>query len=296
MSALGGLKKAAMIISFHPCFDSGYQIILGDRPIDSDILSRIKKAEVIILPQWCTEELFRACLQTGALLFPDYRKRFEYAGKTGQSRLFSNLGLPHPETLCWENVSSFEKKHGNLEKPPHKWPFVLKEDGSHEAEGVHLADSPEALRISLERIALREKSGPGGFVTQEFIDGSGNILRSVIIGEDVISYWKRPSTPGQIITTISRGAIIDHGWRPDMMEKGRKLALELVKMTGINLAAVDFIPRDSEEDYTLLFLEINYYFGRRGLGGSEKFYKLLFNALQSWLEQKGFDHRSIKLV
>ena len=285
-----------MIISFHPCFDSESQIILGDRTVDSEILGRIQNAEAIILPQSCTEELFEACLHTGALLFPDYRKRFEYPGKTGQSRLFRKLGLSHPETLCWENVSAFKTKHGNLEKPPHKWPFILKEDRSHEAEGVYLADNPESLRISLDHIVLKEKSGPGRFVTQEFIDGGGNILRSVIIGKNVISYWKRPSKPEQIITTISRGAIIDHRWRPDMMEKGRKLALELSKKSGINLAAIDFVPDESKSDNELFFLEINYYFGRRGIGGSERFYQLLFSALKAWLLENGINEQSVRLV
>ena len=45
-----------------------------------------------------------------------------------------------------------------------------------------------------------------------------------------------------------------------------------------------------------LILEINYYFGRRGLGGSLKYYRLLLNAIREWLEENGFDSRKVKLV
>jgi ribosomal protein S6--L-glutamate ligase len=285
-----------MIISFHPCFDSGNQIILGDRPLDSDLIGRIQNAEAIILPQSCTEALFKACLETGALLFPDYRKRFEYPGKIGQSRLFKGLGLPHPETLFWTNVEEFLKTHKNMENPPHQWPFILKEDRSHEAEGVYVAEDPKSLGIALQRIALKEKSGHGGFVTQDLINSGGNVLRAIILGREIISYWKRPAIPGQIITTISRGAIIDHRWRPKLREKGRHLTLDLFNRTGINLAAIDFVVDESKGDQELSFLEINYYFGRRGVGGSERYYKLLFSALQAWLLENGFGKQSVRLL
>ena len=98
------------------------------------------------------------------------------------------------------------------------------------------------------------------------------------------------------ITTISRGAIIDHNWRPELREKGKKYSKDLSQKTGINLAAIDFVFDESGEDPEPFFLEINYFFGRRGIGGSERYYSLLFAALQDWLQQKGFDHNSVKLV
>jgi ribosomal protein S6--L-glutamate ligase len=32
-----------------------------------------------------------------------------------------------------------------------------------------------------------------------------------------------------------------------------------------------------------MLLEINYYFGRKGLGGSEAYYKILRKEIQAWL-------------
>ena len=52
--------------------------------------------------------------------------------------------------------------------------------------------------------------------------------------------------------------------------------------TGVNLAAFDLVfPAD---DTGPLFLEINYTFGRTGLGGSENFYLLLQEAVDRWLQ------------
>jgi len=71
------------------------------------------------------------------------------------------------------------------------------------------------------------------------------------------------------------------------------LVKQLISKTGLNLAAVDIIFRDNKEP---LLLEINYYFGRKGLGNSENYYYLLFDAIQKWLKEKGFSAYSIKLV
>ncbi|MCP4598916.1 hypothetical protein, partial [Neptuniibacter sp.] len=149
---------------------------------------------------------------------------------------------------------------------------------------------------ALDFLTRREDSGLAGFVTQAYVPSGGNILRAVIIGKKVIAYWKRPEEPGQVITTISKGAIIDHQWRPDLQEKGRAAAQSLAAKTGIDLAAVDFVFPLSEKDPEPLFLEINYYFGRRGLGGSEKYYQLLYQAIRQWLEASGLDPEAVRLV
>jgi len=118
----------------------------------------------------------------------------------------------------------------------------------------------------------------------------------VIIGRQVITYWKRPNRPGQVITTISRDAMIDHHWRPDLQEKGRKQVLSLSGKTGINLAAIDFVFPMSKDDPAPFFLEINYFFGRRGLGGSQDYYGLLYQAVREWLGEIGLDPESVTLV
>jgi len=141
-----------------------------------------------------------------------------------------------------------------------------------------------------------EGSGLSGFVSQEWIETEGNVLRVVIMGNKLRSYWKRAEGLEDKVAAISRGAKIDEDWRPDLQEQGKKQALRLSDATGINLAAIDFVFPSSHPDPQPLFLEVNYSFGREGLGGSMNFYLLLFEVLQEWLTEKGFDPYSVKLL
>ncbi len=285
-----------MILSFHPCIVGDFQIILGDRTLNSDDLILIRKAEAIVLPQSGSFELYEVCKDASALIFPNYDIRFRYPGKIGQSLLFKELGLPYPDTLQWPSVERFREKYHNVDDHPHGTPFLIKADLGHEGEGVYLITDQRALESSLKRLNSLEKSGLSGFISQELIPSDGNVLRAVILGKRIITYWKRAESHGQIITTISRGAKIEEDWRIDLQGKGRIQAQKLSRATGINLAAIDFVfPFDHPDPYPL-FLEINYYFGRRGLGGSLNYYRLLFEAVQEWLKENGLDPESVELV
>jgi len=285
-----------MILSFHPCFAADTQIILADRTLGADDLRLIREAHAIILPQSCSRQLYQACKSYSALLFPNYDMKFEYPGKIGQSLLIRKLGCPQPETMTWPSVEVFRNRIGQKQVFPHPVPFLIKEDWGHEADGVHLIRDEKALNSALERIILLERSGQQGFITQGWIASEGNVLRAVILGKKIITYWKRPDQPDGVITTISRGARIDELWRPDLQAKGEVQAQRLSASTGINLAAIDYVFSLSDPDPQPLFLEINYYFGRRGLGGSLQYYRLLYRAIQEWLSENGFDPNGLDLV
>ncbi len=285
-----------MILSFHPCFDANVQVILGARRLDSHDLELIRDAEAIVLPQGCPEDLFQVCSRSDALIFPNYEMRFKYPGKMGQSLLFRDFGLLHPVTFRWPTVRKFKKAYPDPELFPHNLPFLIKDDKSHEAEGVYFVEGRPSMSEALDYLTLRERSGMSGFVTQEFVPSGGNVLRAVIIGKRVITYWKRPNKPGQVITTISRDAIIDSEWKLDLQEKGKEQAHVLTVKTGINLAAIDFVFPLSLKQPAPFFLEINYFFGRRGLGGTENYYRLLYQAVQDWLAEVGLDPKSVRLI
>ncbi len=271
-----------MILSFHPCIEADIQIILGDKRPGRREIKFIKEADAIILPQSCSKELFETCISNNpkAYLFPEYKVRFEYPGKTGQIRLFKKLSLPHPDSICLDNPDQL-----NIESLPYDFPFLIKEDLSHEGTGVYLIRSRDELKEVIKNLE-------GRFIIQEFVETGGNVLRVAVIGKRLISYWKRPIYPDQVITTLSRNAKIDYFWKPELQEKGRSLVRELISKTGLNLCAVDLIFRKEEP----LLLEINYYFGRRGLGGSERFYLLLFQAVKEYLEEKKIKSDSVKLT
>ena len=291
-----GKVKPVMILSFHPCFDTDVQVILGDRRLDAPDLQLIRDAEAILLPQGCSEALFQACSRSDVPIFPNYEMRFKYPGKMGQSLLFKEFGFSHPMTMRWPSVEKFKKTHSEAGSYPHHLPFLIKDNKSHEAEGVYYVEDKSSLSEALDYLLLRERSGMSGFVTQTFVASGGNVLRAVIIGKQIITYWKRPKKLGQVITTINRDAIIDREWKPDLQGKGKEHAHLLTEKTGINLAGVDFAFPLFLRDPDPLILEINYFFGRRGLGGTGNYYRCLYQAVQDWLIEAGLDPKSIRLV
>ena len=283
-----------MILSFNPIIKADHQIILGSRKINDGDHNFIRKADAIILPQSCSEELYLVTKDSSALIFPDYATRFRYPGKIGQNNLFSEKGCPHPKTKTWNSVTEFKEIcKGSF---PHEAPFIIKANMSHEAEGIHVIKDHESFKSAIDHIGALEKSGFMGFVSQELVQSEGNVLRIVIMGKELISYWKRPENSDQIITSAGLGARIDKEWREDLQKKGREQVKIFSKNADINLAAIDIIFPIREDDPQPLFLEINYYFGRRGLGGSFNYYKMLFRNIKSWLIDNGLYAGSIALV
>ena len=55
------------------------------------------------------------------------------------------------------------------------------------------------------------------------------------------------------------------------------------RRAGINVAGLDILFNRQRDQNPPLFLEINYYFGRKGLGGSLRFYDLFEQAANRWL-------------
>ncbi|MBW2093485.1 MAG: hypothetical protein JRI80_01225 [Deltaproteobacteria bacterium] len=283
------------ILSFHPCFGADKQIILGARSLSREDRMSIDRADAILLPQGCSEELYHACAQSGAPVFPEYGVRFQYPGKTGQAQLFRELLLPHPETYCWKNVADFRLFLEKRASPSHRFPFFVKIDGAHEGEGVFFIEDETHLQDVLGQLKQREASGTSGFLTQAAVPTRGNVLRAVIIGNDIFSFWKRPSEKGGMITNISKGGLLDRKWRPDLQEKAVVETRNVSRKTGLNLAAIDFAVAVDESDPRPLFLEINYFFARRGLGGTMPYYRYLYRAIREWLAQKNLDPDRIVL-
>jgi len=282
-----------MILSFHPCFVADVQIILADRKLGAGDRRLIRAADTIILPQTCSFALYEACSSSKAQVFPDYALRFKYPGKAGQSVLFQKLKIPHPATKRWPSVKEFRAYLKVENGPPHEIPFFFKTNRSHEGEGVLPVTDKKSLEIALARL---EKGGSGGFISQEMIPCGGNVLRAVMLHKEIITYWKRPGKPNELITSVSGGSRVDKKWKPKLQEQGRARAQWICEKTGINLAAFDFVFNLGDTAPQPFILEINYYFGRKGLGGSLRYYRLLLKAIQEWLKEKGADARPVNLI
>lgn len=282
-----------MILSFHPCFAADEQIVLGDRQLNREDLSLIAGAEAILLPQGLPISLYQACRASPGFVFPNYDMRFRYSGKTGQSLLFETMGLSRPATRRWGGPDTFREFLRQSGRLPHEIPFFLKRDHSHEGAGVFLIRERDQIGPVLAEI---ERCGDSGFISQDYVPCEGNVLRVVVLGKRVLSYWKRPEREDDSVISIGRNAWIDKEWRPDLQEKGQAEARRFSEDASINLAAMDFVFPLSDPNPGPLILEINYYFGRRGLGGSLRYYRLLYDAIHEWLTDQGVDPVPLSLV
>jgi ribosomal protein S6--L-glutamate ligase len=177
-------------------------------------------------------------------------------------------------------------------KTPHEFPFVVKDDESHEAEGVFVVTDLKSLEAALDFLTLKEGGENNGFITQDFVPSEGNVLRSVIMGEQIVTYWKRPAKQGRSLPPSAKGLVLTMTGSRPFRKRGECRRRSLARRTGINLAAVDFVFDFSKENPEPLFLEINYFFGRRGLGGMDAYYRLLFRPFKSGYRELGLNPKT----
>jgi len=274
-----------MILSFHPIFEGDLNIICAGRDPDSNDLKTIKKARAVILPQGCRKSLYVMAAGNCPHVFPDYRARFEFPGKTGQLELFKKTGVPYPKTQSFRDILSFKHQYPDPSALSKTFPFplVFKFDWGGEGDAVFLIQSASELEHVLLKTARFEASGQKGFMVQEYIDTSPEILRVAVIGGTYTSYWRINEDPAIFTANLSHNGIVDQDKHPGIQNKAVSMAKDFCKKTGINLAGFDFICNTNPLNRMPLFLEINYFFGRKGLGGSLRYYDLLTAEIRKWI-------------
>jgi ribosomal protein S6--L-glutamate ligase len=273
-----------MIVSFHPLFEADKNIICAGREPGTDDLAAIKAAQAVILPQGCRQSLYEIARDNCTHVFPDYEIRFNYPGKIGQMRLFQKNGTAHPHAETYASLADFRRQHGDdLEDIAFELPCVFKFDWGGEGETVYLINSRKDLKKVLQKAADFERSGQKGFLLQEYVPTEGRTLRVVIIGRALISYWRIQENTDRFLSGVSRGAHIDAALEPERQNVAKVFVKNFCNKTGINLAGFDVIFAPVKEYIKPLMLEINYFFGRRGLGGSDAFYEILKSEIDNWL-------------
>jgi ribosomal protein S6--L-glutamate ligase len=274
-----------MILSFHPNIIAHKNILCAGRLPDEQDRAAICQAQAVIVSQGCTEALYRMCRKHCPHVFPNYDARFDFPGKLGQALLFEKIGVPFPRTYPFSQVSSYRKPRDH--RGALNFPCVFKFDWGGEGDGVLYLETGEALEQALQRAKAAEQSGQKGFLLQAYVPCRGRSLRVVVIGGRLFSYWRRQPDGSSFLTNIKAGAVIDHGSDPGLQKAGKAAAKDFCLKTGINLAGFDLLFPDNEKGAQPLFLEINYFFGRRGLGGSMKYYTLLDEVVGLWLKKIG---------
>jgi ribosomal protein S6--L-glutamate ligase len=284
-----------MILSYHPCFIGDQNRLCAGREPDETDRAAIGAADAVILPQGCTPALYEMATRHCAHVFPNYEKRLAYPGKIGQARLFREFNAKHPQTATFLSLSSIDDdqaRNGCGALPTgFSWPIVFKFDWGGEGDNVMRVDTPEDLEAALEKAALYERSGQKGFLIQEYIPAAGRSLRVVVIGRRLTAYWRVQPDETVFSAGISKGAVIDATSDPQRREIGMDRIRQFSDHAGINLAGFDLLfadhPDDARQDMEPYFLEINYFFGRTGLGGSLRFYELLCAEITAWLRRRG---------
>lgn len=274
-----------MILSFHPIIVADKNILCAGRDPGKEELDAIKQANAVILPQGCRKTLFEMAVDNCHHVFPDYHAKFNFPDKIGQAGLFTHFNLPCPRTETFTSLDDFFHKTGH---PNHAlsfdYPFVFKFDWGGEGDTVLRIDSLSDFDKIIKKTVSCERTGQFGFLIQEFIKTNNRSLRVAVIGQKRISYWRTQPDPDQFGTALAQGGKIDLNSDLDMQQIGIKMVDRLCEKTGINLAGVDLIFPQTSGIADPLLLEINYFFGRTGLGGSERYYTILEEEVRNWIK------------
>jgi ribosomal protein S6--L-glutamate ligase len=280
-----------MILSFHPLFAADKNINCAGRKPEAKDLAAIKAADAIILSQGCSQPLYKMVRENCDHVFPDYDARFAYPDKIKQIHLFRKMNATHPRTEAFLNMRAFLSRCGmQLEKLPFPYPFVFKLPWGGEGDAVFLIESFSALKRAVQMATAYETAGQAGFLLQEFIPADNRSLRVVIMGAILISYWRFLKEGKGFYASLAKGAEIDTEIDPDLQEIARESVSVFCEKTGINLAGFDLLFSATTRAGVRrepLFLEINYFFGRKGLGGAERYYALLKAEIEKWLAGLG---------
>lgn len=272
----------AMVVSFHPIFKADLNLICAGREPGPEDLSAIRRARAVVLPQGCPRRLYRVARENCAHVFPNYDARFRHPGKLGQIRLFRETNAPHPQTEIFQSTSEFERRYPDNRYP--LFPVVLKFDWGGEGDTVFLVKTSADLQDLLAHARRCEASGQSGFLLQQFIACANRSLRVILIGEYILSYWRTHAEKKIFHANLSKGAKVDLTSDPLLKQKAEEGVAQFCRRAGINLAGLDVLFAEEDPGQQPLLLEINYYFGRVGLGGSEAFYKILKKEIRKWLK------------
>lgn len=167
------------------------------------------------------------------------------------------------------------------------FPFVLKGDRGGGGWAVFLIENEQDLMMRLDILNNGSLHPTRRFIAQEYVPHGGRDLRVVVIGKTSKAYWRCQHKAEEFRNNVGRGAVIDYELDPELREEGVNCVEEFCSKTGINLAAFDVLFDRSQKSPKPLLSEINFLFGRKGLGGSPRFYELLNEAIRRWIDNLG---------
>lgn len=258
-------------VSFHPQIPMEKNLPLF-QPLETPELQRlVGEAAGVVVPTYITPSRYASIVRCARNCFPRLEARFDYCGKTRQIHLFRRLGVRHPESVTFENPSrlreTFLRSGTSLE-----YPMVLKGDTGGGGSRVFPVHSRSDLLCRLGSLP-----GDEPVLVQEWVHHGGRDLRVVVYGDRAVSYFRVGD--GQFYNNVCRGGYIDRDGSPREQEKGVRAVRDFCRRTGIDIAGFDLMFPDDGEP---VFIEINFHFGRKGLGGTRGHREYFRQAVEAW--------------
>ncbi len=238
---------------------------------DPRLVSLIGGAVGVILPVYLTPTRYASITRHAADWFPRLESRYLYRGKCSQIRLFRQLGVRHPESLLFPSPSVLLEvsRRGEISW---SYPLVLKGDSGGGGVAVFPVHNPGELQKYLGKLKENEPA-----LLQRWVHHGGRDLRVVAYGSHVVSYFRVGD--GSFYNNVCRGGSLDHHSDPDIQGKGCRAVLDFCRRATIHVAGFDLMFPDSGPP---VFVEINFHFGRKGLGGSQAHRHHMRRAIEQW--------------
>jgi ribosomal protein S6--L-glutamate ligase len=250
-------------------------------PIEDPVVAQmIRSARGVVIPRGITERRYRKITAIANNWFPNLHARYIYPGKTSQALLFRRLNARHPRTMIFPDPRSLLE--ANLKGSLPDYPFVLKGDKGGGGSGVFPITSRNELLKGLARLPAQES-----LLVQDWVEHGGMDLRVVVIGGKIVSYFRVGG--GGFYNNACRGGRICPDIFPELQCSGMAAVAGFCQLATINFAGFDLMFPD---DGPPVFIEINYNFGRKGLGGTPGFRKLFREAVDLW--QEGVAYPKVK--
>lgn len=236
---------------------------------DPEVAQLIRSARGVVLPRGVTEKRYRKITAMAQDWFPNLDARYDYYGKTRQFLLFRRLGVRYPKTVVYQNPQSLID---SVKALPLDYPFVLKGDTGGGGIAVFPVTNRSELLMGLDHLRLEEP-----LLIQQWVNHGGMDLRVVVVGAKMVSYFRVGGE--NFYNNVCRGGRMHPEIFPELQDVGMAAVARFCRIASINLAGFDLMFPDSGPP---VFIEINYNFGRKGLGGTPGFRQLFREAVSLW--------------
>jgi len=240
-------------------------------PVEApEVASMIRAARGVVVPRGITRERYRKITAMAQSWFPNLDAKYDYGGKTKQALLFQRLNIRHPRTILYPNPQILLDASGKI--LPLDYPFVLKGDNGGGGSTVFPVWCRKDLIDGLHKLPAEQP-----FLIQKWVNHGGMDLRVVVVGAKMVSYFRVGGE--NFYNNVCRGGRVNREIFPELQSRGMAAVAKFCHLASINLAGFDLMFPDKGPP---VFIEINFNFGRKGLGGTPGFKKLFQEAVALW--------------